>query len=64
MPSRGETDDLATLSRLDEATLLEELRFRYSRDKIYVSLKFVFCSLIALVDYLIIDCFRPMWETF
>lgn len=34
---KGETDDLATLSRLDEATLLEELRVRYSKDKIYVS---------------------------
>ena len=35
---RGETDDLATLSRLDENILLEELRSRYSKDRIYVSL--------------------------
>ena len=34
---RGETDDLATLSRLDENILLEELRSRYSKDRIYVS---------------------------
>ena len=34
---RGDTDDLATLSRLDENILLEELRSRYSKDRIYVS---------------------------
>ncbi len=34
---KGTMDDLAQLSKLDEATLLEELRFRYSKDKIYVS---------------------------
>lgn len=34
---RGETDDLASLSRLDENILLEELRSRYSQDRIYVS---------------------------
>lgn len=34
---RGETDDLASLSRLDENILLEELRSRYSKDRIYVS---------------------------
>ena len=33
----GETEDLATLSTLDEAILLEELKVRYSKDKIYVS---------------------------
>lgn len=37
MAGRGEADDLATLSRLDEATLVEELRMRYDRDRIYVS---------------------------
>ena len=36
-PRRGETDDLATLSRLDETILLEELRCRYAKDIIYVS---------------------------
>lgn len=34
-PGRGKTDDLAALSRLDETILLEELRFRYAKDKIY-----------------------------
>lgn len=33
----GETDDLSSLSSLDEATLLEELSIRYSKDKIYVN---------------------------
>ena len=32
----GDAADLASLTDLDEATLLEELRVRYSRDKIYV----------------------------
>lgn len=34
----GETEDLASLSALDEATLLEELSARYFGDKIYVSI--------------------------
>ena len=33
----GETEDLATLAKLDEKVLLEELKVRYSQDKIYVS---------------------------
>ena len=33
----GETEDLSTLSSLDENILLEELKQRYSQDKIYVS---------------------------
>ena len=37
MSARGETDDLASLAKLDETTLLEELKSRYTRDKIYVS---------------------------
>ena len=37
MSTRGETDDLASLAKLDEATLLEELKSRYTRDQIYVS---------------------------
>ena len=36
MADRGETDDLASLAKLDEATLLEELKRRYTKDKIYV----------------------------
>lgn len=39
MAGRGETDDLASLAKLDEATLLEELKSRYKRDKIYVSVR-------------------------
>ena len=33
----GETEDLATLSKLDEKILLGELKSRYFKDKIYVS---------------------------
>ena len=39
MPEVGETDDLATLSILDEATLLDELQQRYTQDRVYVSQK-------------------------
>ena len=34
----GRVDNLALLSTLDEKALLEELRTRYSREIIYVSL--------------------------
>ena len=37
MADRGSTDDLASLAKLDEPTLLRELKSRYTRDKIYVS---------------------------
>ena len=33
----GEVEDLATLSKLDDKVLLEELKIRYNNDKIYVS---------------------------
>jgi hypothetical protein len=33
-----DTDDLATLSRLDEQVLVDQLHRRYDADKIYVSL--------------------------
>ncbi|XP_077989266.1 myosin-IIIa-like [Glandiceps talaboti] len=33
--SLGKIDDLATLANLDEETLLDELRYRYSKDQIY-----------------------------
>ena len=33
----GEVEDLATLAKLDEKVLLEELKVRYGKDKIYVS---------------------------
>lgn len=33
----GEIEDLATLSKLDDKVLLEELKVRYTKDKIYVS---------------------------
>ena len=32
----GKTDDLATLSELEENSLLEELQARYNKDIIYV----------------------------
>ena len=34
---KGQVDDLASLANLDDAILLEELRTRYSDNKIYVS---------------------------
>jgi myosin heavy subunit len=33
----GETDDLATLAKLDEKILLNELKLRYEKQQIYVS---------------------------
>jgi hypothetical protein len=33
---KGQTDDLASLASLDEAILLDELKVRYTEDKIYV----------------------------
>lgn len=33
---KGQADDLASLANLDETILLEELRYRYDEDKIYV----------------------------
>lgn len=38
--SRGDTDDLATLSNLEEKSLLEELKARYGKNKIYVSIAY------------------------
>ena len=38
----GATDDLASLSNLDEQTLLAELKHRYDNDKIYVSMRLEF----------------------
>jgi len=32
---KGQMDDLASLSQVDETILLEELRLRYIRDEIY-----------------------------
>ena len=37
----GEVEDLATLARLDEKVLLNELKVRYNKDRIYVSIKIV-----------------------
>lgn len=37
-PGTGLVNDLATLSDLDENILLEELRARYNKDIIYVSM--------------------------
>lgn len=36
MAEPGDTQDLAGLSTLDESVLLEELKIRYAKDKIYV----------------------------
>ena len=33
----GEVEDLATLARLDEKVLLNELKVRYNKNRIYVS---------------------------
>ena len=37
MAQPGTHDDLASLSNLDEQTLLNELKTRYEKDNIYVS---------------------------
>lgn len=37
-PPVGSVDDLATLAQLDEKILLNELKVRYSKDNIYVSI--------------------------
>ena len=34
----GEVDDLATLAKLDESILLNEVKVRYQNDRIYVSI--------------------------
>ncbi len=52
---KGEADDLAQLSKLDEATLLEELRFRYSQDKIYVSIAPHQSRILAAIDYMYVE---------
>jgi len=36
-PEPGSVQDLATLAKLDDNILLDELRIRYSRNQIYVS---------------------------
>ncbi len=46
----AESENLATLSNLDEATLLEELRHRYSQNKIYV----------RLASYIARSSFKPL----
>ena len=38
MAKPGDTEDLATLAKLDEDVLLDELQKRYENDKIYVSI--------------------------
>jgi len=35
--AHGSVDDLATLSELDENSLMEELQARYNKDVIYVT---------------------------
>jgi hypothetical protein len=69
-PPVGEVDDLASLARLDEKALLEELRTRYNRDAIYVSESSVSFFLRWMVEFMLFSfvCFvstkRHMWETF
>lgn len=36
-PAPGKVEDLATLAKLDDQVLLEELKIRYSNNDIYVS---------------------------
>lgn len=36
-PEPGSVQDLATLAKLDDTILLDELRIRYNRNQIYVS---------------------------
>lgn len=36
-PEPGSVQDLATLAKLDDNILLDELRIRYNRNQIYVS---------------------------
>jgi len=36
MMASGSTDDLATLSELEETSLMQELQARYNKDVIYV----------------------------
>lgn len=36
-PKPGSVEDLATLSKLDDNILLDELRIRYNNNQIYVS---------------------------
>ena len=43
MAQPGGTDDLASLSQLDDGILLEELRCRYAKDNIYVGLCVLLC---------------------
>lgn len=38
-PPPGKVEDLATLAKLDEKVLLEELKLRYYNNDIYVSIK-------------------------
>ena len=68
-PPVGEVDDLASLARLDEKALLEELRTRYSKDAIYVRDSSVSLFLRCIVEFMLV-CFatlvsvdRRMWET-
>lgn len=45
----GTTDDLASLGRLDESILLNELKHRYNHDKIYVSVNYSATVIVVIV---------------
>ena len=47
-PPPGKVEDLATLAKLDEQVLLNELKIRYNNNEIYVSDKCILYFLIKL----------------
>ncbi|XP_071844777.1 myosin-IIIb-like isoform X2 [Apostichopus japonicus] len=53
--SRGDTDDLATLSNLEEKSLLEELKARYGKNKIYT---YIGDILVAVNPYKDLDLYN------
>ena len=48
-PPPGKVPDLATLAKLDEQILLNELKIRYYNNEIYVSYIFVFYCQVCLI---------------
>jgi hypothetical protein len=48
LPKPGSVQDLATLAKLDDNILLDELRIRYNSDEIYVS---------SVMSYIILSTF-------
>ena len=50
----GEVEDLATLARLDEKVLLNELKVRYNNDRIYVSTVLLVLTDITAIIFLLL----------